>query len=35
MIVTGPVKGRDARGQTSLSWTVTVRCRLPPATERS
>lgn len=26
MIVTGPTRTRDARGQTSLQWIVTVRC---------
>ena len=27
LIVVGPLKRRDARGQTTLEWTVTVQCR--------
>ena len=27
LIVVGPMKRRDARGHTSLEWTVTVQCR--------
>jgi hypothetical protein len=27
MIVVGPVKRRDANGQTTLEWTVKVQCR--------
>ncbi len=27
LIVVGPTKRRDARGNTTLEWTVTVQCR--------
>jgi hypothetical protein len=33
LIVVGPMKRRDARGHTSLEWTVTVQCRPRPAAE--
>ncbi len=33
LIVVGPVKQRDARGNTTLQWTVTVQCRRDPEQE--
>ena len=35
LIVVGPMKRRDARGHTSLEWTVTVQCRPRPASTRA
>jgi hypothetical protein len=31
MIVVGPTKVRDGRGNVSLQWTVTVQCQRPAA----
>jgi hypothetical protein len=31
MIVVGPTKVRDGRGNVSLQWTVTVQCQRPVA----
>lgn len=31
MIVTGPMKSRDARGRTTIQWTVSVQCQPPEA----
>jgi hypothetical protein len=34
LIVVGPMKRRDARGHTTLEWTVTVQCRPQAAPAR-
>ncbi|SDY97948.1 hypothetical protein SAMN05661080_05188 [Modestobacter sp. DSM 44400] len=30
MVVTGPVRVRDARGRTTLQWSVSVQCQPAP-----